>query len=199
MEILTVCTGNICRSPLAALLLSTRLADLGVDVSSAGVRGLASAPMTPEAIDLALERGVGEADADAHRSRFLTEGMLVAPDLILAMTRDHRRMIAELAPSRLRATFTLREFARLAAAMTDAELTASAVGATDGARLRAAAAAVAANRGLVPPSDEPDGDDVIDPYRRDWEVYVRSADQLAPGLEQVERVVRLASAAAPPA
>lgn len=198
MEILTVCTGNICRSPLAELLLATRLDDLGAQVASAGVRGLPAAPMTPEAIDLAVHYGVAEADADAHRSRYLLEPMLVAPDLILAMTRDHRRAIAELAPGRLRSTFTVREFARLAASLTDAEVADAAASAgpsaSDGDRLRAAAAAVAGRRGLVPPPDDPAGDDVIDPYRRAWEVYVQSADELLPALDQVERMARIAAA-----
>lgn len=198
MEIMTVCTGNICRSPLAELLLATRLADLGAEVHSAGVRGLSAAPMTPEAIDLAIEYGVTEADADAHRSRFLTEAMLVSPDLILAMTREHRREIAELAPARLRSTFTVREFARLAASLSDDDV-ADAVAdagpdATPGDRVRAAAAAVAGRRGLLPPPADPADDDVIDPYRRDWSVYRTSADQLVPALAEVERVIRIATA-----
>lgn len=198
MEIMTVCTGNICRSPLAELLLATRLADLGAEVHSAGVRGLSAAPMTPEAIDLAIEYGVAEADADAHRSRFLTEAMLVSPDLILAMTREHRREIAELAPARLRSTFTVREFARLAASLSDDDV-ADAVAdagpdATPGDRVRAAAAAVAGRRGLLPPPADPADDDVIDPYRRDWSVYRTSADQLVPALAEVERVIRIAAA-----
>lgn len=198
MEIMTVCTGNICRSPLAELLLATRLADLGAEVHSAGVRGLNAAPMTPEAIDLAIEYGVAEADADAHRSRFLTEAMLASPDLILAMTREHRREIAELAPARLRSTFTVREFARLAASLSDDDV-ADAVAdagpdATPGDRVRAAAAVVAGRRGLLPPPADPADDDVIDPYRRDWSVYRTSADQLVPALAEVERVIRIAAA-----
>lgn len=198
MEIMTVCTGNICRSPLAELLLATRLADLGAEVHSAGVRGLNAAPMTPEAIDLAIEYGVAEADADAHRSRFLTEAMLASPDLILAMTREHRREIAELAPARLRSTFTVREFARLAASLSDDDV-ADAVAdagpdATPGDRVRAAAAVVAGRRGLLAPPADPADDDVIDPYRRDWSVYRTSADQLVPALAEVERVIRIAAA-----
>ncbi|MCT9819023.1 low molecular weight phosphatase family protein [Microbacterium sp. W1N] len=196
MELMTVCTGNICRSPLAELLLATRLGDLGVTVHSAGVRGLDAATMTPEAIDLALELGVSEADADAHRSRYLTEAMLTSPDLLLAMTRDHRREIAELAPSRLRSTFTVREFARLAASLSDDALVsaAEAAGPDPSARLRAAAATVAGMRGLTPSPADPADDDVIDPYRRSWETYQLSAQQLVPALAQVERVVRLAAA-----
>ena len=201
MEILTVCTGNICRSPLGELLLATRLADLDAVVGSAGVRGLRSAPMTAEAIELAVAYGVAEASAAAHRSRYLTESMLVSPDLILAMTREHRREIAELAPARLRSTFTVREFARLAESLSDDELrdAADAAGPAGdaghaSARLRAAAAAVAGRRGLLPPPASADEDDVIDPYGRDAATYRLSAEQLVPALAQVERVVRVASA-----
>ena len=47
--ILTVCTGNVCRSPIAEKLLRLELRDLpGVRVHSAGTNALVNAPMTPE-------------------------------------------------------------------------------------------------------------------------------------------------------
>lgn len=195
MEIMTICTGNICRSPLAQVILASRLADLGVTVTSAGVRGLPSAPMTPEAVHLARHFGVADELSGAHRSRYLIESMLTAPDLILTMTRDHRRSLAELAPARLRSTFTVREFARLADNATDEQLRAAAdaAGADSGERLRAAAAFLASLRGLVLAPGDADDDDVVDPYRQPWEVYVESAEQLLPSLDRVERVVRLAA------
>ncbi|GAA3025022.1 arsenate reductase/protein-tyrosine-phosphatase family protein [Microbacterium dextranolyticum] len=126
LEILTVCTGNICRSPLAAQLIARRLADLGVTTSSAGTRARDGAPMMPESAQLAIARGI-EADATAaHRARHLTPAHLASPVLVLAMARDHRREVVELAPARGRSTFTAREFARLAAAVSDDELRAAA-------------------------------------------------------------------------
>ncbi|MDZ8201344.1 low molecular weight phosphatase family protein [Microbacterium sp. SSW1-59] len=196
VELITVCTGNICRSPLAAQLLQTRLADLGPRVTSAGTRGLAAAPMTRESAYLAQHLGVPAEVSAAHRSRFLQESDLHSPDLVLAMAREHRRDIAELAPARLRHTFTAREFARLAVATPDADLLAAAdgAGAGDGDRLRAAAEVLAARRGLTPPPADPGDDDVVDPFRREWEVYQRSAAQLVPAVEEVVRVVRLVCA-----
>lgn len=195
-EILTVCTGNICRSPLAELLLRTRLADLDAQVHSAGTRGLASAPMTEEAVRLATIRGVADDDARAHRSRFLTERHLDSPDLILTMTRDHRRAVAELAPARLRSTFTFREFARLAATLTDEAIAdaAAGAGADASARVRAAGAAVAGQRGLTLGPAEAEDDDVIDPFRRSWATYELSGAQIDPAIEQVVRVIRLSAA-----
>ncbi|WP_251453514.1 low molecular weight phosphatase family protein [Microbacterium sp. Marseille-Q6648] len=196
VEILTVCTGNICRSPLAELLLAQRLADLNPTVSSAGTRGMVDSPMTAEAVALADQLGVPTATSAAHRARFLNEAHLASPDLILTMTRDHRRSVAELAPTRLRHTFTVREFARLAEGVSDADITAAArAEGTDAAsRLRAAATFLAGRRGLAVPPPAPDDDDVVDPYRRSWQTYLRSGKQLVPALDQVERVVRAALA-----
>lgn len=194
-DILTVCTGNICRSPLAEQLLRARLADLAPHVSSAGTRGLAAAPMTPEAAHIAEALGVPATDTAGHRSRFLTEQHLAKPDLILAMTRTHRRAIAELAPSRLRSTFTIREFARIAAAVPEDEIRAATDAATSPSeKLRAAASVIASYRGLVPPPEDPADDDVIDPFRQPWETYLLSARQLEPAVTAVAATVRLAVA-----
>lgn len=192
IEILTICTGNICRSPLAEQLLRARLAPLPVTVHSAGTRGLVEARMTAEALRLAADWHIPAEDSAAHRSRFLLEGHLTSPDLILAMTRDHRRDVAQLAPARLRSTFTVREFARLAAATSDAQLSAAADAAGEDAsdRLRAAATVVASQRGLVFGPQDPADDDVIDPYGRSWATYQLSARQLEPAIDEVVRVVR---------
>lgn len=196
LQILTVCTGNICRSPLAELLLSARLADLGVGVSSAGTFAPEAAPMTPEAQHLAVALGADLAAIDAHRSRRLVEQHLATPDLILPMTRDHRRAVAELAPSRLRSTFTLREFARIADAVPEHEVVAAVeqAGPDASARVRAMSGVVHSYRGLAAPAADPADDDVIDPFRRSWDVYQLSASQLAPAVDSVVRIVRLAVA-----
>ena len=202
LDILTVCTGNICRSPLAAQLLATRLADLGVTVSSAGARARGGTPMTPEAQALAADRGIPSSLSAQHAARYLTAAHVAAADLVLAMTRDHRREIVELDPSRVRTAFTVRELARLAADVSDDELRAASAVAGSGsavsadaearARFAAALAVVAGRRGLVLPPASPDDDDVIDPYGRSTATYARSADEMAPGLAAVERIVRVA-------
>jgi len=196
-EILTVCTGNICRSPLAEALLRTRLAPYQPVVHSAGTQGLDSAAMTAEAQHLAVALGVAAEVADQHRSRYLTEGDLRTPDLVLAMSREHRRKVVELSPARLRSAFTVREFARLAADTPDLDIAQAAVtGGADGrARARAAVAAVAAQRGMSAPPADPADDDVIDPYRRSWDTYQLSAQQLVPAIDQVVRVMSIAMTA----
>ncbi|KJL40827.1 MULTISPECIES: low molecular weight phosphatase family protein [Microbacterium] len=194
-EILTVCTGNICRSPLAEQLLRLRLTPLGARVRSAGTRGLNAAPMTAESVTLATRLGVPADDSAAHRSRFLTEADLGSSDLVLtlAMTRDHRRKVVELAPGRVRSTFTVREFARLSAGLTDDEIRAAAATGADAAtRVRATVALIAARRGVDPAPPDPAEDDVIDPYGRSWETYELSAAQLTPAIDETVRVLAAA-------
>ena len=96
-EILTVCTGNVCRSPLAEALLRTRLSVYSPKIHSAGTMGLDESPMTPETVRLAIALGVAQDLTDSHRSRYLTDAELASPDLILAMGREHRRKVVELA------------------------------------------------------------------------------------------------------
>lgn len=195
-EILTVCTGNICRSPLAASLLKTRLAPLDVVVASAGTRGMTDSSMTVETTELAQALGVTPEETASHRARYLREEHLESPDVIFAMSRDHRREVVELVPSRMRSTFTIREFARLADSLTDHQLrsAADAGGSDPSARVRAVSAAVASQRGIVLPPANPADDDVIDPYRRSWQTYQLSAAQLEPAVDATVRALKLAIA-----
>lgn len=188
--VLTVCTGNICRSPLAESLLRTHLADLDIRVHSAGTHALVGHAMTEPAQQLARDRGVDPAVADAHRARLLTEPLLDDADLVLTMTTEQRDYAVQLLPRRLHRVFPVREFARLAQDLDDTQLRAIADGAGDDPRERLVAVveAVAGRRG----GSAPKGEDVIDPYRRSMAVYEESAAQLAPALIEVERVIRAA-------
>lgn len=96
--VLLVCTGNTCRSPMAAAVLQSLLAEAldvptdqleakGVRVASAGIAALPGAPMTPAAED-ALRRAGTTAGAP-HGSRPLTAQMAGDADLILGLTRTH--------------------------------------------------------------------------------------------------------------
>lgn len=190
--ILTVCTGNICRSPMAEALLRARLGPLGVRVHSAGTQALVDHAMTEPAQALAVQLGAISADAAAHRARYLVEPLLRETDLVLAMSREHRSHTVQMMPSMLRRVFTVREFARLASTLSsdDARAAADAAGVSPPARLRAVVSAVGAQRGLTPANGE--DDDVIDPYRRSQATYELSASQLAPAVDEVERVIRAA-------
>lgn len=192
--ILTVCTGNICRSAMAEVLLRTRIEPLGVRVHSAGTHALVGHGLPDPARDIALRAGADPAMVEAHAARYLIEPFLGDADLILTMAREHRSFVVKMMPNRLRRTFTVREFARLASTLSTDEARATADAAGDVAHDRFAAVlqAVAAQRGLT--AALADDDDVIDPYRRSLETYELSASQLLPALDEVERVIRAALA-----
>lgn len=182
-SILSVCTGNICRSPVAALLLAEALKSLsGVKIESAGTGAMVGGSVPSQALRLAATRGV---DASEHVARQVEIDMIRSADLILVMARDHRRSIVELAPTAMRRTFTLREFARIGDAIApqlrEAVSGAGATTAEDG--MRAAVSLAAAMRGTITPPAEADEFDIVDPYRRSDRTYELSFEQLAPAAD----------------
>src|SRR5438046_1965036 len=94
-HVLFVCTGNICRSPLAAALLQRALKERGLDmnVTSAGTGAWDGAPASEGAYLVGLERGL---DLSGHRARLLTRELVEQSDLILTMARHHRARVDEL-------------------------------------------------------------------------------------------------------
>jgi protein-tyrosine phosphatase len=193
MRVLAVCSGNLCRSPLAEQLLRARLHDVGIEFSSSGVVARDGDPMPDEAAALSREFG---GDPAGHASRPLVEEHVADSALVLGMAREHRRDAVTLLPRASRYTFTLREFARLSRALTDADFDRIRSEGDSAARLAALIEEVAANRGYVPPPEDPAEDDILDPYRMDASVYRRSAEQLVPAVDRVAEVVRRALAGA---
>jgi len=110
IEILMVCTGNTCRSPMAAALLARRLDEAGVKavVSSAGIL-FDGRPATDHGVAVMADRGL---DTSAHRSRRLRPEMISGADLIIGMARSHVQETVALAPDSLRRAFTLKELVR---------------------------------------------------------------------------------------
>ena len=115
-----VCTANICRSPTAEYLLRNELLRLAplltFEVSSAGVRGWDGSEM--DRMAAAELRRLG-GDPANFRARSFTAAMGGAADLLLTATTEHRRYVLQEVPQALRRTFTLLEFAYLAAATED--------------------------------------------------------------------------------
>lgn len=185
-SILTVCSGNICRSPMAEQLLRAQLAGYpGVNIRSAGTLALVGEGMDSRSAEMAGR--FGSTDTQRHIAAKIDVDQVKSSDFVLAMSREHRRAVVELVPRAARVTFTVREFARLASAVTDLDLEAAALmhRSNISGRLREAVEAAACLRGLVSPPVSPDDDDVVDPYRRDYPVYEESANQLVPAVQAV--------------
>lgn len=107
-RILMVCMGNICRSPMAEVLLASRLEGRrATPVGSAGVAALVGHPADPIARDLMRQRGL---DISGHRARQLTPEVAMAHDLILVMDGDLKRAVEQLVPSALGRVHMLGRF-----------------------------------------------------------------------------------------
>ena len=95
-NLLFVCSGNTCRSPMAEAIARGLLRERGwqhVDVASAGTGAVAGAAASPEAVEVSRARGL---ELDAHASRPLTAELVQWADLVLVMGTSHMHVVREL-------------------------------------------------------------------------------------------------------
>lgn len=177
-RVLCVCQGNICRSPVAAVLLQDAFGP-GVAVTSAGTRAVVGAPVAPPMELLLGERSLA---SGAFRARQLRAEHLREADLVLTMTQRQRGRAAGLEPPVVRRTFTLRELARLLGAVDPGDLTSG----PTAERLRLAVPAAGAQRRYVV---DPATDDIADPYGRDDAAYRAAFAEIAAAAESLRTLI----------
>ena len=117
MNILFICTGNTCRSPMAEGFGRSiaakkmecnidQLTENGYHISSAGVMAMDGHPASPEAVIACRSRGV---DISEHKSRLISREMINNADYILAMSEAHYNTILSIAPDAAAKTAMLDE------------------------------------------------------------------------------------------
>jgi protein-tyrosine phosphatase len=174
--ILCVCTANICRSPVAAGLLSELLGP-DVQVCSAGIYARPGAAMAEPMARRLRARSSRVADFAARR---LSAADLASADLVLGMTKGHRAEVVEVLPAAVRRTFTLKEFARLADTLPTDDV-------ADGSAADRLATMVPTLARRRTPS--PSSDDIADPYGRAESDYDRAFAEIDEAAWNIARAV----------
>src|SRR6202140_1916875 len=106
--ILFVCTGNVCRSPMAeGIFRHVMKGRRDVQVLSAGIGAMEGQPPSPYAVQAVRELGI---DISKQRSRQLTSELVQEADYIFGMTHSHVDTVFLLYPQAAEKTFLLREF-----------------------------------------------------------------------------------------
>jgi protein-tyrosine phosphatase len=104
-HIMTLCIGNICRSPLAQVLLARELP--AHQVWSAGLSALVGAPADPLSVQIAQEQGL---DLTSHRAQQVTSFMCQQAELILVMEQSHKSQLEQIYPQVRGKVFRLGQF-----------------------------------------------------------------------------------------
>jgi protein-tyrosine phosphatase len=185
LQVLMVCTGNICRSPMMERMLQDSIDRSGADgaivVRSAGTAARPGEPMQPFAAAMLTQYGV---NAENFGATALTEELVSSSDLVVTATRDHRSLVVGLVPAAVRRTFTLLELARVASTA-PAPTSAQAPGENGlAAGVLQAVAWAAQMRGSVSRREE-SVDDLDDPLGAPLDVYRQRAAVIASAVEQI--------------
>ena len=160
-QVLFVCTGNICRSPMAEAFATRERGDhpdAGLGFASAGSHALEGNPATQPGVVAAADRG---GDLASHRARELSRRRVRDADLILVMAAEHLPYVLAFDRSAADRAFVLGAFARVLPDLAEA------------ARSPEQLVAIAAKQVRARP-----GDDVEDPIGLSAKAYADCAEQI---------------------
>jgi protein-tyrosine phosphatase len=182
--VLFVCTGNICRSPIAERLTRAYLDEaLGADaalmrIESVGTRAVVGSGVHPDSSAVLSSLG---GDPGGFVARQLTDERAAAADLTLTLTRAHRRSVLSRAPRGLARTFTLLEAADLVSLVPDDAVL---EGDSFPDRCRSLVRELAAARSRRATDAH---DDIADPIGRTTDVHEAVGDAIADGVLRLFR------------
>ena len=107
-NVLFVCTGNTCRSPMAEALLRKAVGGIpGIKISSAGVGAMPGQSVSRETISILEAK---KASLQDFQSRQVDEHLLSSSDLVIAMTKSHAAIVREYFPERADSVSLLCDF-----------------------------------------------------------------------------------------
>lgn len=110
VNVLFVCTGNTCRSPMAEGLFRKASGGKGYQVSSAGVAAYGGSPASPETVDILKKNG---GSLDAFASRMVSEEILETASHVFCLTRGHQEVLEQMFPEHEEKLFLVTEFAEI--------------------------------------------------------------------------------------
>lgn len=108
MNILFVCTGNTCRSPMAEAIAKSIFPQDEYHIMSAGLSAGENKPASKNAVLAAEKLGF---NLNEHKATQLTQNLIQEADIVLAMTAGHKQAMANICNSLGTPVFTLAEYA----------------------------------------------------------------------------------------
>lgn len=109
-NIMFVCTGNTCRSPMAEAAFRKLIKNAGavdIQICSSGAGAFDGQPASRFAVEVVK---LWDVDLTAHRSQTLTKSLINNSDLILAMAASHYNTILGITPEAFDRTYLLKNF-----------------------------------------------------------------------------------------